>query len=65
MNSRRLLEDFKMIKLFLLLQRGRLQKKKSLYKQVWNMTFDPMLLSYVLALFSYIAWAVYQTGILA
>ena len=51
-----------MIKLFLLLQRGRLQKKKSLYKQVWNMTFDPMLLFYVLALFTYIAWAVYQTG---
>src|SRR5699024_1786243 len=55
MNSRRLLKDFKMIKLFLLLQRGRLQKKKSLYKQVWNMTFDPMLLFYVLALFTYIA----------
>lgn len=51
-----------MIRLFLLLQRGRLQKKKVLYKQVWQMTFDPMMLFYVLALFGYVLWAVYQAG---
>src|SRR5699024_1678266 len=62
MNLRRLPKDSRMIKLFLLLQRGRLQKKKTLYKQVWHMTFDPLLLCYILVLFGYIAWAVYQKG---
>lgn len=51
-----------MIKLFVLLRRGRFRKKKALYKQVWDMTFDVMLLFYVLVLVGYLVWAVVHEG---
>src|SRR5690625_1329100 len=54
-----------MIKLFLLLKRGRFQKKSHLYKRVWLMSFDIMLLFYVVVLLGYIIWALVKDGNLA
>lgn len=50
-----------MIKLFSLLKRGRLRKKSMLYKQVWQMTFDPVIIFYIAILMSYISWAILQS----
>src|SRR5690625_656462 len=51
-----------MIKLFLLLKRGRFQKKSLLYKRVWMMSFDVMMLFYVLVLLGYFIWAFAKEG---
>src|SRR5690625_159255 len=51
-----------MIKLFFLLKRGRFQKKVTLYKRVWQMSFDVMILFYVFVFIGYIVWAVIHEG---
>src|SRR5699024_9152955 len=51
-----------MIKLFFMLKRGRFQKKVTLYKRVWQMSFDVMILFYVFVFIGYIVWAVIHEG---
>lgn len=54
-----------MIKLFLLLKRGRFQKKSHLYKRVWLMSFDIMILFYAAVFLGYIIWAFVRDGNIA
>lgn len=51
-----------MIKLFLLLKWGRFQKKSLLYKRVWMMSFDVMMLFYVFVFLGYFIWAFAKEG---
>ncbi len=51
-----------MIKLSWLLRRARFQKKSSLYKQVWLMTFDVTIMFYILVLVGYFVWAFIHEG---
>lgn len=51
-----------MIKLYLLLKRGRIRKKGQIYKRLWMMSFDVTIIFYTLILAGYIVFAIYRSG---
>lgn len=51
-----------MIHNYLLIKQGRFRKKISLYNQLFQITFEPVVLFYVFAFFAYVAYAAFQYG---